>query len=236
MTNGLLQKSHNSSDTTESESLTATMFNLKSLNEGHPNQTRGHVVLIDNQSHYSFDSYINLLVRNTDRARFIFEDGSPSEGPQIRRAQSVDNTVHEAHYSYGSRLVKAQSLDTRLENTGQHGPQRQNPISTSPMTFYSNPGQNSNLWCDESTSNSRGSTRKSLGMEIGRLGRNVRQKLLCSCLDNEGNPTFLKGYTCCIVYTMLILLMIISLLIQMGVGKLALHSFLNSHEDFKLEL
>ena len=72
MTNGLLQKSPNSNDITESESLAATMFNLKSLNEGHPNWTRGHAVLIDNQSHYSFDSYINFLVRNTDRARFIF--------------------------------------------------------------------------------------------------------------------------------------------------------------------
>ena len=36
-------------------------------------------------------------------------------------------------------------------------------------------------------------------MEIGRLGRNIRQKLLCHCLDNEGNLAFLKGYTCCIV-------------------------------------
>ena len=93
----------------------------------------------------------------------------------------------------------ALSLDRGLENTGQHGPQRQNPISTSPVTFNSDPGQNSNLRCDESTSNSRGSTRKRLGMEIGRLGRNIHQKLLCSCLDNEGNPAFLKGYTCCIV-------------------------------------
>ena len=198
MTNGLLQESPNSSDTTESESLTTAMFNLESLNEGRPDWTCGHIALTNNQSHYSSDSYINFLVRNTDRARFYFEDGSPSEGPHIRRAQSVDNPVHKAHYNYGSRLVRAQSLDTGLENTGQHGPQRQNPISTSPVTYNANLGQNSNLQCDESTSNSRGSTRKRLGMEIGRLGRNIHQKSLCHCLDNEGNPTFLKGYTCCI--------------------------------------
>ena len=35
-TNGLLQESPNSSDTIESESLTATMFNLESLNEDRP--------------------------------------------------------------------------------------------------------------------------------------------------------------------------------------------------------
>ena len=68
MTNGLLQESPNSSDTTESESLTAAMFNLESLNEGHPDWTRGHAALMDNQSHYSSDSYINFLVQNTDRA------------------------------------------------------------------------------------------------------------------------------------------------------------------------
>ena len=48
MTNGLLQESPNSSDTTESESLTATMFNLESLNEGRPDWTRGLAVLTDN--------------------------------------------------------------------------------------------------------------------------------------------------------------------------------------------
>ena len=65
------------------------------------------------------------------------------------------------------------------------------------MTFNSDPSQNSNLLCDESTSNNRGSTRKRLGMKIGRLGTNIRQKLLYSCLGNEGNPAILKGYTCC---------------------------------------
>ena len=199
LTNGLLQESPNSSDTTESESLTATMFNLESLNEGRPDWTRGHAVLTDSQSHHSSNSYINFLVWNTDRARFNFEDGSPSEGPQIRRAQSEDNIVHEAHYNYGSRLVRAQSLDTGLENTGQHGPQRQNPISTSPVTYNSDPGQTSNLLGDESIGNSRGLSRKRLGMEIGSLGRNIRQKLPCCCLDNESNPAFLKGYKCCIV-------------------------------------
>lgn len=152
LTNGLLHESPYSSDTTESESLTATMFNLESLNEGCPDWTRGHAVLMDNQSHHSSDSYINFLVRNTDRAGFNIEDGSPSEGPQIRRAQSEDNTVQEAHYTYGSRLVRAQSLDTGLENTG----------------------------------NSRVLSRKRLGMEIGSVGRNIRQKLPCCCLDNEG--------------------------------------------------
>ena len=175
------------------------MFNLESLNEGRPDWTHGHAVLMNSQPHYSSDSYINVLVRNTDRARFNVEDGSPSEGPQIKRAQSVDNTVHKAHYNCGSWLVRAQSLDTELENTSQHGPQRQNPISTSPMTYNSDPGQTSNLQCDESTGNSRGLSRKRLGMEIGRLGRNIRQKLLCRCHDNEGNLAFLKGYTCCIV-------------------------------------
>ena len=109
----------------------------------------------------------------------------------------MDNIVHEAHYNYGSRLVRAQSLDIGRENICQYGPQRQNPISTSPMTFNSDLGQNSNLLCDESTSNNRGSTRKRLGMEIGRLGRNICQKLLCNCLGNKGNLAFLKGYTCC---------------------------------------
>ena len=57
------------------------MFNLESLNEGRPDWTHGHAVLMDSQPHYSSDSYINVLVRNTDRARFNVEDGSPSEGP-----------------------------------------------------------------------------------------------------------------------------------------------------------
>ena len=131
------------------------MFNLESLNEGRPDWTHGHAVLMDSQPHYSSDSYINVLVRNTDRARFNVEDGSPSEGPQIRRAQSVDNTVHKAHYNCGSWLVRAQSLDTELENTSQHGPQRQNPISTSPMTYNSDPGQTSNLQCDEDRKSTR---------------------------------------------------------------------------------
>ena len=52
----------------------------------------------------------------------------------------MDNTVHDAHYNCGSRLVRAQSLDTGLENTSQHGPQKQNPISTSPVTYIFDPG------------------------------------------------------------------------------------------------
>lgn len=45
MTNGFLQESPNSSATTRSESLTAIMFNLDSLNEGRLDWTRGNVVL-----------------------------------------------------------------------------------------------------------------------------------------------------------------------------------------------
>ena len=139
------------------------------------------------------------MVRNIDRARVNFDDGSPNEGSQIRRAQSEDNVGHEAHCNCGSRLVRAQSLDTRLENVGQHGPQRQNPILTSSVTYISEPRQTSNLQCDDSSGNSKGLSRKRLGMEIGRLGWNICQKLLSRCLNNEGNPAFLKGYTCCIV-------------------------------------
>lgn len=81
MTSGLLQESPNSSDTIESESLIATMFNLESLNEGRLAWTHGHAALTDSQSLYSSDSYINFLEWNTNRARFNFEDGSPTEGP-----------------------------------------------------------------------------------------------------------------------------------------------------------
>ena len=141
----------------------------------------------------------------------------------------MDNTVHEAHYNYGSRLVKAYSLDTGLENIDQHGPQRQNLISTSPVTFNSDPRQNSNLQCDVSTGNSRGSTRKRLGMEIGRWGGTFVKNY--STVASTMNVTLLSLRVIHVVlfYTMLILLMIISLLIQVGVGKLALHSFPNSH-------
>ena len=75
--------------------------------------------------------------------------------------QRIYNTMQKAHYFYGSRLVRAQSLDTGLENTG----------------------------------NSRDLSRKRLGMEIGSVGRNIRQKLPCYCLDNEGTGRLMQAYT-----------------------------------------
>ena len=76
---------------------------------------------------------------------------------------------------------------------------------------------------------SRLSTRKRIWKEIGKFGRNIKQKLLCGFFEGEGTTS----------NTFLMYLNIGHLLMVRelkGLGKLAYNSYPRSHEGPKLEL
>ena len=127
------------------------------------------------------------------------------------------------------------SLDTGLNSFFGFEGHGLGPGPPSPASINSDTGYLSSLHCDvlpETTC----AARKRFGPDLGRLGRNIRQRLLCGFLQKEGNndSSLLKSLPNSLSHVPP--MMNCSLNIQMGVEKLAPSSFPNSHEDYELEL
>lgn len=63
-----------------------------------------------------------------------------------------------------------------------------------PTSVKLHPGFLGCLGCDQELGKNGGPSRKRIGTEIGRLGRNIRQKLMCGFFPKEGNihPHFIN--------------------------------------------
>ena len=119
--------------------------------------------------------------------------GSPSDGPQIRRSQAMgqDHTwtqylakpepqVKTAH----SHII---SLDTRLNNIITTDPADFGPGPPSPISVSSDPGILTSLDCEEWLEGGHVPSKKRIRLELGRLERNICQKLLCGFFSKEGS-------------------------------------------------
>ena len=94
-----------------------------------------------------------------------------------------------AHYrpdsTIGTGPSQIVSLDTGFNIMFDSEPQGLGPGPPSPASINSNTGYLSSLHCDvlpETTC----AARKRFGPDLGRLGRNIRQRLLCGFLQKEG--------------------------------------------------
>ena len=213
LTTGDLRVQTGVNSDTDSDSETVRMFNLDMLNEGRPEWVRSDAW--DAGQIPEVAAPIAQPVANR-------VDRDISSGPQDRR-------VSEAGPS------QTMSLDTGLNSLFGSEGHGLGPGPPSPASINSDPGYLSSLHCDvvpETTC----AARKRFGPDLGRLGRNIRQRLLCGFLQKEGNndSSLLKSLPNSLSHVPP--MMNCSLNIQMGVGKLALSRFPNSHEDYELEL
>ena len=81
-------------------------------------------------------------------------------------------------------------VNTEIENLG--------PGPPSPVSIASDPGQSSILHCEEWLEGSQVPPKKRFRSEFGRLGRNIRQKLLCGFFTREGTiPTSSESISFC---------------------------------------
>ena len=155
------------------------------------------------------DTYIESLVRRVDRSRLRFEIGGPSMGPSIRRSQDL---AHELKHARGSCTFleagqthnvthfvpdpsqeevqhQAISLDTGPSEINTSKLYALGPSPPSPTSAQSGPCPISCLHCNEwleGTSGTYGASRNRFRVEFGKLGRNIRQRLLHGYFSKDG--------------------------------------------------
>ena len=78
------------------------------------------------------------------------------------------------------------SLDTGLNSFFGSEGHGLGPGPPSPASINFDPGYLSNLHCNDVLPKTNGAARKRFGPDLGRLGRNIRQRLLYGFLQNEG--------------------------------------------------
>ena len=192
-----------------------TMFNPDNLNANRLEVLRG-AAWGRGQIPKLPDSFIELLVQRVDRGRFRCDIGSSSNGPQLQRPQTLPSEMSQA--SNGNPILGTGqativlgptqeaylglvvSLDMGLENlnTWVHlslglGPPL--PISTCLDPYPILCLQDEEWW--DSTAGNPGTTkatRKRFKIEFGKLGRNIRQRLLSGFCLKEGNSNILVDY------------------------------------------
>lgn len=181
MITGELRETSGSNSSTHSDSGTIAMFNLDKRNENQPEWIRRHA-WGGRQTQEASNTLIEPVVRdvNRDGLHFALEDLT-----QWAKIILGPNLLYIAQ----ARTV---SLGTGLDNITNLGPNALGPIQAphSPTPAISDLGILSSLNCGEGLEGNWGTSKKRIGSEMGRLGRNLRQKLLCGFCIDEGVVKF----------------------------------------------
>ena len=180
-------------DSESGSDTTAILFNLDRLNETRPEVMQCHG-WEKGCIPESPDSYIENLVQRVDRGRFRFELGGSSNGPRLMTTQirnSGQGVTQEG--PQGGNL----GSDVPIElgpNLRDLGPFEQLTLGPGPLTSHTTPTptvQTPSLWCNESRpmldgmETSKPCSRKRIRKEIGKFGRNIKQRILCAVFDKE---------------------------------------------------
>ncbi|KAF3953541.1 hypothetical protein CMV_021030 [Castanea mollissima] len=165
------------------------MFNLDKLNEVHPKWLRRDAWDVE-QIPEAFDSFVQPMVNKVDRDRLRFEIVNPIFGPSIRRASEVGQhsftTHHRSDSMIGTGHSQTVSLDTSLNIMSASEPYGLGPGPPSLISINFYPDFLSSMHHNEVFPETNGATKKRFGPNLGRLVRNIRQKLLCGFLQKEG--------------------------------------------------
>ena len=183
----------------ESDSVTERLYNLDKLNEDGPEVLVG-AAWRRGQIPESPKELVESLVQRVNRGMVRFEKGSFSLGQNLQSPLDRDTNlgielgqtsiVKNAPRSISQSLTR--SLDTRLDNLNNLSPISPSPGPPSPGSAYSDLYPLSLKQKEEikdlNLTNSTTSvvSRKSFRVEFGRLGRNIRQRLLYGFCPNEG--------------------------------------------------
>ena len=79
------------------------------------------------------------------------------------------------------------SLDTGLDNYSVSDSGNLGPSPPSPTSIASELGPSPNLHCEEWLDGTLTTSKKRFQADLGRLDRNIKQRLLCGFFANEGN-------------------------------------------------
>ena len=183
---------------TESDIVTERLFNLDSLNDDRPEVLVG-AAWRRGQISESPEEMVENLVQRVNRGRARFERGNSSLGLNLQ--DSLDRTTSPGtELGQRGNVISAtqnnsqdltRSLDMGLDNLNSLSPISPSPSPPSPGLAYSVPYPFSELQKDEikelNPRNSAASdvSRKRFRVEYGRLGRNIRQRLLCGFCPKE---------------------------------------------------
>lgn len=142
------------------------------------------------------DSFVQPMVNRVDRDRLRVEVINPISGPSIRRASEVGQHSFIAHHRSNSMIgighSQNVSLDTSLNIMSASKSHGLGPGPPSHVSINSDSGFLSSMHRNEVLPKTNRVARKRFGPNLGRLGRNIRQKLLCGFLQKEGiNDNFL---------------------------------------------
>ena len=197
MINGELREISESSSATDSDSETVVMFNLDRLNEDRPGWLRGDAWergQIPESSKGLIDNLGSRLVR--DRLRV--EAGSSSNGSNLSESNVMaqDQSPNQSSHNLQVDATQAQavSLDTGLEALRTSEVAESEQSVSSPSSIRSDPGVLNCSPCDQGEDNRCSPSRKRIGSELGRFGRNIRQRLICGCFNKDGitHPHFIN--------------------------------------------
>ena len=196
ITNGEVREATHNSSETESESLTERYFNLDKLNEERPEVRTGKACR-HGQIPESPEEVVESLVQRVNRGRCRFERGNSSVN--LNRREELKNTTNVVGETYGDfatpqnrGLGRTRSLDLGLELGMNSSPLSIAPDPSSPMTTRSDLGPQMEVQKEENwkvvpiKTSATTESRKQFRVEIGRLGRNIRQRLLCGLCHKEG--------------------------------------------------
>lgn len=134
------------------------------------------------------DSFIENLVQRVDRGRFRFEVGDTSNGPGLMDSQNLNpnSSLNQADQETGIGNIGPNDRDL--------GPFEQLTLGLGPsttLTARTPLSQRPALQCDEDCGDiteevaPKPFTKKRLGKEIGKIGRNIKQRLWCVVSDKE---------------------------------------------------
>ena len=176
MTNGEIREATGSYSATESDSETVVLFNLDRLNDNRLEWLCGNA-WERGQILKSTDGLNNHMVNSEERNRLRVAVGSVRNGPSFistsgsTQYQSPIQNMHELHAI--PNLVQSVSLDTGLDVL------RNSVVSDTASNHSSSTSAKTDLGIC-------GPSKKRFGTELGRIGRNIRQKLLCGSFSREG--------------------------------------------------
>ena len=126
-----------------------------------------------------------------DRNRIRADLEDLSNGPGIGQPNTLTQTHFTTQSMPGSGLenipTQTVSLDTGLDTIRPSGVADTDLSFSSPTLVRLEPSVLGCLGCDQELENLFSSSRKRIGTNLGRFGRNIHQKLMCGFFTKEGN-------------------------------------------------
>ncbi|XP_030959335.1 uncharacterized protein LOC115981322 [Quercus lobata] len=159
------------------------------VNGAGPFMTNGEFREVTESSSATESDFETMIMFNLDR---LNEDrpewlcGFAWERAQYSDPNSLHNPIHAWLRVRKHSYTQTVSLDTGLDTIRPSGVADTDLSFSSPTSVRLEPGVLGYLGCDQELGNLFSSSRKRIGTNLGRFGRNIHQKLMCGFFTKEG--------------------------------------------------